>query len=703
MYDPAQLKKDAETIRKSGYFDADWYRATYPDVDRLGMDPAEHYLRFGALMRRDPGPEFCTGFYLDSHPGGWQKTTNPLVRFQGKGGGEMAPKHHSVLWAAANLAERGQHARAIALAERYLPEDLAYSAHILRANAALAKGREDDWLAHLNAYLGRFDVAPLVLKGEGSLLDRFSTAPLPPVTGGPLVSVIMPAFNAEGTIRAAARSILGQTWRNLELLIVDDASEDGTWAVMQEIAAGDDRVKIRRNRANVGPYVSKNLALTEAKGDWITGHDADDWAHPQRLEQHLGEVLGSNGAIRASLTYMIRVEPDGRFGRITRITPFAFDGVTRKSSISLLLETDRLRRELGAWDCVRFGADSEMIARVQRVFGESYRELPQIGMICMEFAESLTNHEVYGVSRTTGPSETRIQYKNSWTDWQRAAAPNELRLDFPPSGARPFVAPEEMRVNRRHIALNTAALRPTTTTHEPVTAICVSRRPEFLGHVARMLGAQTHTDLHVIYVAHGPDHDSDAIRAAFAGIGNFKLLILNKPDTFLADGLNLALEACETDLVCKIDDDDHYGPAYVANALRSFRDCDHDNIPLSGKARTYCYVQSRDAFGLRFSRNGSNSTFKRVHGGTLFWSRERTGYQKFERVRQGTDSRFTGALLDKGLKIYSADPYDFVHMRYQDTSAHTWQIADDEFMRPMTTIASGLRLDIAFSTQCPFA
>ena len=56
MYDSKQMKQDVETIRQSGWFDADWYRATYPDVDRLGMDPAEHYLRFGKLMGRAPAP-----------------------------------------------------------------------------------------------------------------------------------------------------------------------------------------------------------------------------------------------------------------------------------------------------------------------------------------------------------------------------------------------------------------------------------------------------------------------------------------------------------------------------------------------------------------------------------------------------------------------------------------------------------------------
>ena len=84
--------------------------------------------------------------------------------------------------------------------------------------------------------------------------------------------VMMPAWNSEDTLEAAAMSILDQTWQNLELLIVDDASHDDTWAVMEILARRDERVRITRNKVNVGPYVSKNVALGHARGDWITGH-----------------------------------------------------------------------------------------------------------------------------------------------------------------------------------------------------------------------------------------------------------------------------------------------------------------------------------------------------------------------------------------------------------------------------------------------
>lgn len=359
---------------------------------------------------------------------------------------EPPPKKKGELLAAHEIARRGDHELAIEYAKLHVPRKLSYAINALQANEALARGDEDGWLSHLNDYIGHFGAAPVRLGEGATLLERFATLPLPAVSGGALVSVIMPAWNAERTIRAAANSILKQTWGNLELLIVDDASQDGTWAAMQEIAACDPRVRIHRNTANVGPYVSKNIALSMAKGHWITGHDSDDWAHPQRLEHHLKAVLSEPSPSRASHTYMARITDSGEFDTFSRIGAFSLDGVTRVSSISTLFEGTLLRGQLGYWDCVRFGADSEMISRTRRILGDEFRSIPQIGMLCLSMETSLTNHVDFGIRTAAGGlSPIRAAYVSAWTKEHETRPVDQLYMPFPNANS-PYAKDENHKV-----------------------------------------------------------------------------------------------------------------------------------------------------------------------------------------------------------------------------------------------------------------
>lgn len=100
----------------------------------------------------------------------------------------------------------------------------------------------------------------------------------------PLVSVIMPVYNAEPYLEEAVSSILSQSWSNLELIMVDDASTDGSRALAEEFARQDSRVKLLCNERNLGVARTRNIAMAHAAGVYVAPLDNDDAAHPQRLE-----------------------------------------------------------------------------------------------------------------------------------------------------------------------------------------------------------------------------------------------------------------------------------------------------------------------------------------------------------------------------------------------------------------------------------
>lgn len=101
----------------------------------------------------------------------------------------------------------------------------------------------------------------------------------------PEVSVLLPAWNAEATVGRAVASALGQGGIAVEVLLVDDRSDDATIAAARAASAGDPRLRIFRQDANAGPAAARNRALREARGTWVTPLDADDVMLPDRLRQ----------------------------------------------------------------------------------------------------------------------------------------------------------------------------------------------------------------------------------------------------------------------------------------------------------------------------------------------------------------------------------------------------------------------------------
>ncbi|MDN7126965.1 glycosyltransferase [Pseudidiomarina sp. 1APR75-33.1] len=98
-----------------------------------------------------------------------------------------------------------------------------------------------------------------------------------------LISVYMPTHNRGPLLRRAIDSVLAQTHQDLELLVVDDGSKDGTWEVLQEYMAVDPRVRAFRHEKPQGACAARNRAIHEARGKFVTGLDDDDTFVPERL------------------------------------------------------------------------------------------------------------------------------------------------------------------------------------------------------------------------------------------------------------------------------------------------------------------------------------------------------------------------------------------------------------------------------------
>ena len=107
---------------------------------------------------------------------------------------------------------------------------------------------------------------------------------LPGPAPGPLLSIVVLVYNTAPYLRECFDSLLGQQYRNIEVIAIDDASTDGSFETVVRAFGEDRRLTIVRLRRNVGPYRIKNwVAERVARGATIAFHDADDVSHPERL------------------------------------------------------------------------------------------------------------------------------------------------------------------------------------------------------------------------------------------------------------------------------------------------------------------------------------------------------------------------------------------------------------------------------------
>lgn len=102
-----------------------------------------------------------------------------------------------------------------------------------------------------------------------------------------LVSIIMPAYNCEKLVGTTIESVINQSYRNWELIVVDDCSQDNTYKIIKEYMKKDKRIKLYRLEKNSGPAIARNKAIEKAKGKYLAFLDSDDIWFPDKLQKQL--------------------------------------------------------------------------------------------------------------------------------------------------------------------------------------------------------------------------------------------------------------------------------------------------------------------------------------------------------------------------------------------------------------------------------
>ncbi|WGL16396.1 glycosyltransferase family A protein [Microbulbifer bruguierae] len=400
----------------SADFDSDWYLSANPDVKSAKVNPLLHYVQYGKSEGRLPyhganvesiaeGKPVSSSALKSRMWGGFYHLAWPELERRVEQKGDSMAAWHMAAWLFAHgdieealprveesisISGKGASRRTlVGLAKCYsllgefgailpLLEDKNYSLGFgstlpfVRSNALRANDQLSQRLSALNEIFYRVGLAGARLKDESRdlALDNLSSEAAVPAfvdhtSAGdkPLVSVIMPVYNASATLQIALDGLLEQSLKSLEVIIVDDGSSDNTAQVAIAYTERDPRVRYVANSVNMGAYPTRNEGMKLARGEFVTVHDSDDWSHPQKLERQLQPLLHNPEKV-ASFSSWVRV-----LGDMTFVGPWLLDeNFVEKNHSSALIRKSALDM-VGMWDAVNVAADTEFLWRLEHHYG----------------------------------------------------------------------------------------------------------------------------------------------------------------------------------------------------------------------------------------------------------------------------------------------------------------------------------------------
>ena len=224
-----------------------------------------------------------------------------------------------------------------------------------------------------------------------------------------MVSVIVTAFNVQEYIEIAIKSLINQTYNNIEVVLIDDKSSDATFEILEKFKnLYPEKITLIQLKKNHGTYIAKNIGISYANGDLITFHDGDDWAHPQRIEEHVKVHMG-NKNIKFSISKLVRLTENG-FLHAKEIYP-----IDRLSMVSLMLDKEILNR-VGYFRTHRLGSDTEYFERLKKFTKYKWKRIDKVLMFCAHRKNSLTTSQESGV-KGFSKNNKREHYWNQWHKW----------------------------------------------------------------------------------------------------------------------------------------------------------------------------------------------------------------------------------------------------------------------------------------------
>ncbi|MGH8875583.1 MAG: glycosyltransferase family 2 protein, partial [Acidimicrobiia bacterium] len=228
-------------------------------------------------------------------------------------------------------------------------------------------------------------------------------------TGNPGVSVIIPTYNRSGLVGRALRSVMAQTYRDFEVIVIDDASTDDT----AQVVVGFPGVRYLRNDTNLGGAASRNRGIAAARGDYVAFLDSDDEWLPHKLELQVEAMVEDQGV---GAVYCGLYRQDDRTGLLKMGRPIMHRGNVRAAllagwcphTVSQFLVRRRSLEEVGGFDAELAGfQDTDLWIRLSQAGAFEALDEPLV-----------ISHDHQGPRLTTNPTSRGVAIEQFLAKWE---------------------------------------------------------------------------------------------------------------------------------------------------------------------------------------------------------------------------------------------------------------------------------------------
>lgn len=211
---------------------------------------------------------------------------------------------------------------------------------------------------------------------------------------------------------------------------------------------------------------------------------------------------------------------------------------------------------------------------------------------------------------------------------------------------------------------------------ENISIIVSTMRQHTMENVFNNYARQDFQNKEMIIIINKNDMDINRWLTKSKEYTNIQIYKLDEKIT-LGECLNFGISKSKFNLIAKFDDDDYYGPKYLSDSIKAFRNIDADVI---GKAACFVYFKKSKKLAIRCGKQ-ENKYVEHMDGNTLIFKRKVFDKIKFADIPNGVDVQISKDCKKNGFKIYSINKYHHVYIRSESPETHTWKINDEDLIR----------------------